>query len=221
MASIAGVTLPAWVPGWGPWAALGLAAVGVLIAVRSSLEGGGGSGGAGGDGGGGDAFGGLPVDGWAARDTTQAGDCSPTAKPGVVAFRAWAIDQWGAVMSPKVQNILRDCSVGGPSEHWEGRAWDLMTRDQAHGDEVTAALTGPGPSGVEGELARRAGIMNMIWRGRIWRAYEHAGAPPGTWGAYTGANPHTDHVHISFGWPGANGETSLYTSGVAPVEGFA
>lgn len=216
MPAFLGQQLPAGVPSWAPWAALAALAGAFLWTTRSTLDGNTGSGGIP-DPSPGDPFGGAPVDDYAARDLTQEGQCDPVARPGVLAFRRWAIDTWGPVLSPNVQNIVRDCSVGGPSEHKEGRAWDLMTRDKAHGQEVADALTAPAPDGTPNALARRAGIVNMIWNKQIWRAYPQGDLPAGVWGPYSGSNPHTDHVHISFGWPGAMGDTSLYTSGVAPL----
>lgn len=201
------------------WAAVGGAtaaafAVAELAGANGQL---GGAGGAGGGAGGDDAFGGRPVDEYAARDLTQAGQCDATAKPGTVALRAWLVDAFGEPKSPGVQNILRDCSVGSPSEHWEGRAYDFMVQDLDQGQQIVDALTASDQDGNPNALARRAGVMYMIFNERMWRAYQQGDLPPGSWGPYTGPNPHTDHVHISLGWPGAMGGTSLYESGVAPL----
>ncbi|MEZ4369586.1 MAG: hypothetical protein R3B07_02135 [Polyangiaceae bacterium] len=51
-------------------------------------------------------------------------------------------------------------------------------------------------------LARRFGVMYMIWNKRIWGSYR---SPNGScassgWSNYSGSNPHTDHVHLSFSW---------------------
>ena len=47
--------------------------------------------------------------------------------------------------------------------------------------------------------------MYVIWNRKIW----NAGAQ--TWKPYTGADPHTSHVHISLGWAGALKKTSYWT----------
>ncbi|HYF46551.1 MAG TPA: hypothetical protein VD926_10105, partial [Acidimicrobiales bacterium] len=47
--------------------------------------------------------------------------CSPTAKPGMVAFRDMVMAAYPGTTS---YGISRDCNVGGTSEHKEGRAWD-------------------------------------------------------------------------------------------------
>lgn len=58
-------------------------------------------------------------------------------------------------------------------------------------------------------LARRMGIMYVIWNHQIWSP-----GPDSTWRAYTGTNPHTDHVHISLSWAGARAETSFWSGTV-------
>jgi peptidoglycan hydrolase-like protein with peptidoglycan-binding domain len=66
-------------------------------------------------------------------------------------------------------------------------------------------LTGPGPSGVRGEMARRLGVMYVIFNHRTWASYR------GTWEQYDGADPHTSHIHISLSWNGARAHTSFWT----------
>lgn len=185
------------------WQTIGLAIaafLGTLFFVRRVAD-------DGGDGSGGAGEGPGPVDPYATWDTTKEGQCDPTAKPGVLLFRRWALGKWGE-KEGSPQNIVRGCDVGGPSEHKEGRAWDMMTRGIEHGQSVVDALTAGGD-----ELARRAGIMYMIWNHQMWRAYPWQGAPSGTWTAYSAgeaASPHVDHIHFSFSRAGAAGETSLY-----------
>ena len=53
----------------------------------------------------------------------------------------------------------------------------------------------------------------MIWNHKIWGAYSASAG----WRKYTGANPHTDHVHISFTWAGARKKTSFWTGKVGNV----
>ncbi len=56
--------------------------------------------------------------------------------------------------------------------------------------------------------------MYAICDRRIWSIYS---ADEG-WRADTGASPHTDHVHLSFGWAGACGATSFWTGQVADTD---
>jgi hypothetical protein len=149
-----------------------------------------------------------PVDEYAPRESATGFD--PTPKPGTKAFRAWAIRTWGE-RPGSPENIGRWDRTDKPSEHHEGRAWDLMTRDKAHGQAVVDALLAPDPTtGEPHALARRAGIMYLIWNKQMWRAYPWQGAPSGSWSPYSGASTHEDHVHFSFSRRGGEGETTLY-----------
>lgn len=105
--------------------------------------------------------------------------------------------------------ISRACSSGGRSEHKEGRAWDWGVDVNSQGelaDEVLEWLLATDVHGNRHALVRRFGIMYMIWNRRIWSANQ---ADQG-WKPYTGPNPHTNHVHFSFGWKGARKETSWW-----------
>ena len=149
-----------------------------------------------------------PVDPYAPKDTATG--CDPVAKPGVLKFRQWALDKWGQrEKPPSPQNIIRACDDKA-DEHQEGRAWDLMTRDKAHGNEVWNAMLAPDATGEPHALARRAGVMYIIWNKQMWRAYPHAGKPSGSISPYTGASTHEDHLHFSFSHDGAAAKTSLY-----------
>lgn len=150
-----------------------------------------------------------PVDPWAPWETTKAGQCHPTAEPGVLLFRQWVKSKWGE-RPGSPQNILRDCSTGSPSEHWEGRAWDWMVPNPQAPEAFLSEFLATDAAGNPCALARRAGCMYLIWNRKQWRAYPYAGAPSGSWAPYTGDNPHTDHIHFSFSWSGARGLTSLY-----------
>lgn len=127
-----------------------------------------------------------------------ASTCDPEPKPGVVAFRRFLLDQVGGGDS----GIGRNCDVGGRSEHHEGRAWDwrMSADDPEQAEQVADTLDWLLAN--DGEMFRRAGLMYMIWDGQIFT--------PSGWHAYSRPNPHTDHVHFSFGWPGALAETSFY-----------
>ena len=64
------------------------------------------------------------------------------------------------------------------------------------------------------EMARRLGLTQIIWNHQMWRSYTGGSGPQGDWGPYNGGNPHTDHVHISFGEAGAQGVTSFFTEAI-------
>ncbi|NYD56976.1 hypothetical protein BKA08_001214 [Nocardioides marinisabuli] len=132
--------------------------------------------------------------------------CDPVAKPGVLAARRLLLAKFGGGSG----GITRACSSGGLSEHKEGRAWDWSLRaSRAKDRRIAKRATGWLTRSVEGEVAahaRELGVMYMIWNRRIWRGYDARSA----WQPYTGENPHTDHIHLSFTWNGATRRTSWW-----------
>ena len=140
--------------------------------------------------------------------------CSPTAKPGVVRFRDLVLRTY-----PKTRNlgIVRGCNVGGRSEHKEGRAWDwgvsaAKPAEAAAVDDLMKWLFATDSKGNRHAIARRLGLQYVIWNRKIWGAYNSSG-----WRPYTGVSPHNEHVHFSFGRPGAEARTSFFSGRVAPV----
>lgn len=137
--------------------------------------------------------------------------CTPEPKQGVVAFAKLMSGHYKAGSSA---GITRACN-SGITEHSEGRAWDWMISatnptHRAIADSLLAWLTAPDAQGRQGAMARRFGIMYLIFNRKMWRAY----APERGWQPYYGSSPHTDHIHFSFTWDGAAGRTSWWT-GVA------
>jgi hypothetical protein len=134
--------------------------------------------------------------------------CNPIAKPGVIAFRNMFLN---AFPGTKSVGITRQCSIGGRSEHKEGRAWDWAVSAQNPNDvakvkRAFAWLFATDKYGHQDALIRRLGIMYIVWNHHIWSATY----PSNDWQPYTGPNPHTDHVHFSFSWDGANKKTSFW-----------
>jgi len=134
--------------------------------------------------------------------------CTPRAKAGVVGFQRIVLASF-----PRTGNsgISRACSIGGPSEHKEGRAWDWTVSvarpyDVAAARKVFTWLLRADTSGRRWAMARRLGVMYVIHNRRIWGSYR---AGEG-WRPYVGTNPHTDHVHFSFSWAGARKQTSYW-----------
>ncbi|MCU1603460.1 MAG: hypothetical protein JWO22_4169 [Frankiales bacterium] len=139
--------------------------------------------------------------------------CDPVAKPGVKAFMNLLLDTYPDTGS---DGIVRDCGTGGQSEHKEGRAFDWQVSaanasDVRHVNDVMAWLLATDEFGNKDAVFRRVGLMYMIWNKRIWKGYQ---ADKG-WQPYSGTSEHTDHVHFSFGWAGANKSTSYWTGHVA------
>lgn len=141
--------------------------------------------------------------------------CAPVARAGAVALRQLVLQHYPGTGD---SGIVRACTAAGASEHKEGRAWDwrVSTADPTHVAQVaefTSWLLAPDEHGSTAAMARRLGIMYMVWDGKIWKSYQ---ADKG-WQPYAGPNPHTDHVHFSLSWAGAYGKTSYWTGAVAPV----
>jgi hypothetical protein len=146
--------------------------------------------------------------------------CKPKAKPGVLAFQqvlqtTYPDSTWFG--------ISRACNIGGTSEHKEGRAID-WSRDATNPyqrktvSELLEWMFATDEYGNEHAMVRRLGIMYIIWNRRIWSTWDQG------WDIYciqkkhkckdpdskSALHPHTDHVHVSFGWDGARMETSFW-----------
>jgi hypothetical protein len=130
--------------------------------------------------------------------------CSPRPKPGVVGFQRIVLASFPATPS---SGISRACSIGGRSEHKEGRAWDWAVTvgnpsHRAAARQVFTWLFRADPSGRRFAMARRLGVMYIIHNRRIWGSYR---ATEG-WRPYVGANPTpTTSTSASAGPAPANG----------------
>ena len=72
--------------------------------------------------------------------------------------------------------ISRSCKDGGVSEHKEGRAFDwavsvYSARDRAYVADFMARLFATDAEGNTDALARRMGIMYLIWNDQIYSSY--------------------------------------------------
>ena len=137
--------------------------------------------------------------------------CDPAAKPGTRALAEHLVRTY-----PGTGNlgITRACHLGGRSEHKEGRAFDWKVdwsdpRQRAQAEAFLDRLLATDEFGNQHALARRMGVMYVIWDRAVWAAYS-----PG-WRPYSGASAHRDHVHISLTWAGAMGRTSFWSGQVA------
>jgi len=148
------------------------------------------------------------IDRYAVNDPQDT--CSPSAKPGIKDLRTLFDKTYGK----HTAFVGRACDVGGTSEHKEGRALDYMLNVNNAGERAIANdflnwLLATDQYGNRHAMARRLGVMYIIWNRQQWRAYR----PGDGWQSYGGSNPHTDHIHISFSWAGALKQTSWWTGG--------
>jgi len=78
------------------------------------------------------------------------------------------------------------------SLHSEGRAvdWHIDAKNKAMGDELSNWFIRNA-----GKNAVNMGVQEVIWYKQIWTV----GAKGKGWQAYSGVDPHTEHVHIGLG----------------------
>lgn len=155
---------------------------------------------------------GSSIDDYAEYDAQDT--CDPGPKPGVLAFKDLLQQEYG----PHMWGVSRSCKTPGVSEHEEGRAldyhFDYYQDDQrADADDLLTWLLASDRHGNPHAIARRLGLMYIIWNRQIWESYR----PSQGWQSYDGSNPHTDHIHFSFSWPGALASTSWWTGAIIPT----
>ena len=151
--------------------------------------------------------------------------CARKAKPGTVALGQWLVARGGAF-----GGTLRSCSSGGTSEHKDGRAFDWMldardADDRAIADAFLIEAFADDELGDTDALARRMGIMYVIWDDRMYAAWD--GFEPKRYLSSGCRNRrtcsatlrHRDHVHISLSKRGARGLTSWYVEQAAQPAG--
>lgn len=142
--------------------------------------------------------------------------CLQTPKPGVLMLADWLVARGGGY-GP----ISRACSRSSTSEHQESRAFDWLLdatdpADLALAEAMLDEVLAPDDLGEPHALARRMGIMYVIWDDRMYASYDGFVAKrylsSGCRNRRT-CSPtlrHRDHVHISLTRRGANGKTSWY-----------
>ena len=142
--------------------------------------------------------------------------CSPKAKPGTRALARWLVNRGGG-RGP----TARPCRSGGTSEHKDGRAfdWTLDVRkkkDRLVAQEFLRYAFATDAEGNEHAIARRMGIMYIIWNDHMYSAWDQFEREPylsSSCKRRKNCSPtlrHRNHVHISLGGPGARGLTSWY-----------
>jgi len=156
----------------------------------------------------------APVEDYAGYQPQTA--CKRNPKPGVLLLADVLVARGGGY-GP----ISRSCAGSGTSEHKESRAFDwlLDAEDpvdvalaQAFLDEVLA----PDDTGEPHALARRMGIMYIIWNDRMWASYDgfveerYLSSSCRTRRRCSTTLRHRDHMHISLTRRAARGVTSWY-----------
>ena len=159
--------------------------------------------------------GGLPVDDYA-RYEPQTG-CSKQPKPGTTALGVYLVATYGGSGGA----VNRPCAGSGASEHKDGRAIDWVLDaddpvDRRRAKEFLAAAFATDAEGNPHALARRMGIMYVIWSDRYYAAYNQFQEE-----SYLSSScrnkrkcsktlRHRDHMHISLSRAGGRGLTTFY-----------
>ena len=150
--------------------------------------------------------------------------CDPTVKPGTQHLATFLMRTYPGTSWASAYSCLTD---GNQSEHYEGRAIDWMTsmrnaQQRADANAFITWLLATDSHGNRFAMARRLGVMYVIWNNRIWGAWN------GAWQPYQNCAQHPElasdnrchrtHVHISLAWNGAMGATSFWTHKVFPTD---
>ena len=122
------------------------------------------------------------------------------------------------------------CGTDGTrSEHYDGRAVDWMNSVRNPVQAMQAAsvikfLLSTDQYGNQFAMARRMGIMYIIWDNHIWGTWS------GKWEDYNGCTKtpapaldnacHRNHLHFSMSWDGALGYTSFWSRRVVSTPDY-
>jgi peptidoglycan hydrolase-like protein with peptidoglycan-binding domain len=143
--------------------------------------------------------------------------CDPFFQPGTTKLGHLLSTTYRGVAVGGMYNCGTD---GSRSEHYEGRAIDWMTSlrnktQAAYAGSFINWLLATDKAGHKFAMARRLGIMYLIWNNKIWEGgwqeYNNCGHLP----QVSNDNAcHRTHVHISLTWNGAEGRTTYWAKKV-------
>lgn len=147
--------------------------------------------------------------------------CDPVMRPGAKKFG----DMLRATYAGTSYAVTRPCGGDGgtsPSEHYEGRAVDYFInaydkKQKKEADALLKWLLATDEDGNKYAMARRLGIMYIIWHKKIFGLYR----PQDGWRNYSCSGVtacHSDHIHFSMTWAGVMGRTSFWTKKSAPTD---
>src|SRR5262245_4699552 len=159
--------------------------------------------------------GGLPVEGYASYDPQT--KCTHKPRVGTVALGEWLVATYGGSGGA----VNRPCSDSGTSEHKDGRAVDWVLNagrpaDRKRAKTLLKALFATDAEGNPAALARRMGIMYLIWNDHFYAAYrqfqpqKYLSSSCRSKRKCSKTLRHRDHMHISLSKAGAKGLTSFY-----------
>ena len=158
-----------------------------------------------------------------------ANSCDASTKPGSAAVGALLVKTYPGTSYGSARACASDSLA--TSEHYDGRAVDWMAdsrnaTQRAQANAATAWMLATDKTGNTYAMARRLGVMYLIWNNRSWSAYR----PQEGWKEYSGCLSsakasssydtacHRNHVHISLSWAGAMKRSSYWSQKVAAPE---
>jgi len=144
--------------------------------------------------------------------------CAKKAKPGTRLLGRWLVRR-GGDGGP----TTRPCRSGGTSEHKDGRAFDWMLdarrkQDRRVAREFLEYAFATDADGNEHAIARRMGIMYVIWNDRMYSAWDrfkrekYLSSSCKRRKKCSATLRHRNHMHISLSKAGARGQTSWYAA---------
>ena len=156
-----------------------------------------------------------PVEAYASYDPQTT--CRPQPKPGTTVLAAWLETPYAGTRAPLPQ---RGCK-GSVSEHKEGRAIDWLLNADRKADRLRAkaflaAVFATDADGNPHAIARRMGIMYVIWSDHLYGSYrkfesrDYLASSCASRATCSKTLRHRDHMHISLSRAGGRGETSWY-----------
>ncbi len=153
--------------------------------------------------------------------------CQPTARAGTVKLARLLASTYKSYRGSSWNSTYACGTDGTQSEHYDGRAIDWMVSVRNAGQRAAAQaaikwLLATDRAGNKFAMARRLGVMYLIYNNRMWGAWS------GRWEQYNGCAKlrsraddnacHRTHVHISLSWNGALGHTSFWGQSVRPTD---
>jgi len=149
-------------------------------------------------------------------DYQPATKCSPKAKPGTKMLGHWLVRKYGGGFGP----ISRTCG-GSTSEHTEGRAFDwtldaTTKKGRRAAEAFLDRIRTTDKRGNTDALARRMGIMYVIWDDRMYSAWRGFAPERYLSSSCTKRKKcsttlrHRDHVHVSLTRRAGRARTSWY-----------
>lgn len=150
--------------------------------------------------------------------------CQPTVRSGTTKLARLLANTYRNYQATAWSSTYACGTDGDRSEHYDGRAIDWMvdvhnTRQLAAARAAISWLLAADAAGNRFAMARRLGVMYLIYNNRMWGAWD------GRWEEYNNCSHlparrydnscHRTHMHISLSWSGAMGRTSYWTKHVA------